>query len=83
MSNPSQLEKLSKALMTLSTQIESPDGLPELLLLDAALTVGQIQEALVVVAPVISHAAGSCSRRSKEGKRLRAAVNMLMAGVLA
>ena len=71
------LPQLSTALAELSLCVE--DGLA---CADAAERLMRIHEALTVVGPFLSRAAGRMSRHSDDGQAFRAAANILIGEVL-
>lgn len=83
MRTPTRLDVLGKAMVALSADVRSDDGIASAAILEAGQRLLQLQADLAVVLPLLAAAVMHQSRRTKVGRAMRAAGDRLAAEVLA
>lgn len=80
---PTRLDILGQAMVMLSADVMSEDGIASAVILEAGQRMLQLHADLAVVLPLLGGVAMRTSRRTKAGRAFRAAHDRLAAEVLA
>ena len=80
---PTRIDTLAQAMLVLSGDVVSDDGVASSAILEAGQRLLQLHADIAVVLPYLGRVALAANRRSRAGRALRAAHDRLAAEVLA